>query len=533
MPYSIRAFIATTLVTLACPLFTMQRASAQHAESEVEESQAPESRATEERANNNQVNVAGTPSTPPIDGAAIAQEWMASLIEPGGLTADAAMARAVDTAPSMSRANAAVAIAEAGARRAWQSLFPQVEVSASYTRLSRVTLPDLGGSLLTPEQAAQAQPLINGVDDPEAQALWNTLFGALSSSEGFSFPVFLNRYSIQASLTYPVSDLFFTILPAYRAQQSAADAQRAQSDVEARSVRLRARETLYQVLRARASVIVAERTVEQLDLNVERMERLVEGGVTPRASLLQLQAQAAQARVGVANARAATRVSEEALRVLLHMESGESLRIAENLTNPPPPFNENLDQLIERALDERTEVRALRRAMEARERGITATLGRRYPQLLLQAGVEYTNPNQRIIPNRNRFDASWSISVILRWSPNEFGAARQDVIQARAALDQMQADLAQLRDGVRLEIRNAAAQYEAGREVLAAAEVALLAAHENREVRAQQVEAGAAVATELVDAETALAQARLSWLNAAIELHLQYLRLRFAAALDS
>ena len=89
---------------------------------------------------------------------------------------------------------------------------------ASYTRLSSISQPDFGGALLTPEQAAAAQPTIDGLTDPGAQALWTNLFDGLSSSEGFSFPVLLNQYALRASLTYPVSDLFFSILPGYRAQ---------------------------------------------------------------------------------------------------------------------------------------------------------------------------------------------------------------------------------------------------------------------------------------------------------------------------
>ena len=140
------------------------------------------------------------------------------VMQAGGLTADVAAERAIESAPSMARAHAAVAVAQAGARRSWQALFPQLTVSASYTRLSSISQPDFGGALLTPEQAAAAQPTIDGLTDPGAQALWTNLFDGLSSSEGFSFPVLLNQYALRASLTYPVSDLFFSILPGYRAQ---------------------------------------------------------------------------------------------------------------------------------------------------------------------------------------------------------------------------------------------------------------------------------------------------------------------------
>ena len=127
------------------------------------------------------------------------------------------------------------------------------------------------------------------------RSLWTNLFDGLSSSEGFSFPVLLNQYALRASVSYPVSDLFFSILPAYRAQESAVVAQQAQIDVEARQVALRARETFFEVARARASAFVAQQAVVQVQANRARVNTLVEGGVVPRVDLLRVDALAAQA----------------------------------------------------------------------------------------------------------------------------------------------------------------------------------------------------------------------------------------------
>lgn len=450
----------------------------------------------------------------------------------GGLTADTAAERAVETAPSMARAQAAVAVAQAGARRSWQALFPQLEVSARYTRLSPISQPDFGGALISPEQAAASQPVIDGLTDPGAQALWTNLFDGLSSSEGFSFPVLLNQYVLRASLSYPVSDLFFSILPGYRAQESAVEAQEAQIDVEARQVALNARETFFELARARASAFVAQQTVIQVQANRDRVSTLVEGGVVPRVDLLRVDALAAEAQVGVAQANAGVAVTEQALRVLLHLPRDAAVNIGQNLQEPPPPITQSIEALTERALEDRVEIAALQRAIDARKGAIRAELGRRYPQLLLQANVDYANPNQRIIPNRQEFDATWDVSVILRWSPNEFGAARSRVTEARAALVQMETNIDAIRDGVRMEIATAAAQFEASRAVLTAAQAGIAAAEEQRRVRVAELNAGTVVAADLTDAETDLTRARLSLVNATIDLHLQHARLRRAAALD-
>ncbi|MEM6956370.1 MAG: TolC family protein, partial [Myxococcota bacterium] len=341
-----------------------------------------------------------------------------------------------------------------------------------------------------------------------------------------------NNYAFRASVTYPVSDLFFTILPAYRAQESGIEAQEAQLDVERAQVALRAREAFYEVIRARANASAAQKSLEQAEANRDRVAALVEGGALARVELLRLQAQVAQARVGISQADSGVQVAEHALRVLLHIERSEPVRIGEDLRAVPPPFEDDVNETVERALEQRVEVQALERAVTAQERAIRAELGRRYPQLALQANLDYANPNNRIIPQREEFDATWDLSIVLSWSPNDFGSARQRVIEAQAQVTQLETDMDALRDGVRIEVEQAVAQYEAARAGLEAAEAGLVAAEETRRVRVAQLDAGAAVTADLVDAETDLTRARLSMVNTTIDLHLLRARLVRAAALD-
>lgn len=454
------------------------------------------------------------------------REQLAALAEPGGLTADAAASAAIDTAPSMRSAEAAVVAAEAGARAAWQNLFPRLELSARYTRLSPVTQPDFGSIGLSPEDAAMARILVDGVDDPEANLLWTSLINSFSSTDGgFSFPVILNQYAFRATASYPVSDLFFTILPGYRAAETATEARRAQTRVEHQQIGNRAREAYYALARARGGMTVAQKAVEQSEAHLRQVEILVEAGAAAPVERLRLQAQVAQARLQVANAQAGVALSEHALRSLMHDESNGHIAIGEDFSVPPPEVEGDLSALTDRALRQRPEMLALEALVEARERALRVDLGRRYPQLLVQANVDVANPNQRIIPQRERFDTTWDLSVILRWSPNEFGQARQRVEQARAELLQVRADIDALRDGIRLEVAQHAAQLEAARVAYEASVVALRAAHEAYRVRRSQLEAGAAVTSDVIDADADLTRARLGVVDAAIQLRLTHRRL--------
>jgi len=477
---------------------------------------------------------AETPPPPPPAETAPAQRLstdeevraqLAALATPGGLTADGAAERALQTAPSVDRATAAVAVSEAGARRAWQALFPRVEVSFRYTRLSRITQPDFGSIGLDAEQAELARIAVAEVDDPEAQFLWNSLLDSFSNTDSFSFPVLLNNYAFRASLTYPVSDLFFTILPSYRAAESATEATRAQIAVERRTVGYRARETFYELARGRGALVVAEKSVEQAEAHRQQVAALVDAGAAARVDLLRVEAQLAQSRVAVARAAGGVRVAENALRVLMHADPTEEIALGEDFSVAPPGPSGNLDALVTRAVENRPEVIALDRLETARTEAIQAQLGRRYPRLALQANFDLANPNQRIIPQQQEFRPTWDISVVLSWSPNDLGDARQAVEEARAQLLQVEADRRALEDAVRLEVAQALAEWETAETTWEASRLGLHAAEESYRVRFDQLEAGAAVTSDLIDAEAELTRARLEVVDAAIGMRIARARI--------
>ncbi len=455
---------------------------------------------------------------------------MAELSDPDGLSADDAAARAIATAPSLERAQVAVVIAEAGAQQARLGLFPNLEVSGRYTRLSPVTNPDFGVDLGGTDPAA-TQALVDALSDPASQLLWGGLVEGLSG-DGFAFPVLLNSYALRASVSYPVSDLFFTIRPSYQAALQAARAQEAQLAVERRTVALQAREAYYEVARARATKLIADKALVQAEAQRDQLAVLVRGGTAARVDLLQLEARVAQAQVGVVRARGGVVLAERALQVALHAERDAPVSIGEDFTAVPEPPAGDVPSYIERAMSARAEVLALQALEEAREEAVRADLGRRYPQLLFQGGLDVANPNQRIVPQRQRFDATWDLSVVLRWSPNEFADARQRVLQARARIEEVRADRRRLEDAVRLEVEQAFETYRAARETLAASTASVRAAEETYRVRRDQLRAGSVVTTDLLDAETALLRARLEGADAAIGLRLALTRLRYAMGDD-
>jgi outer membrane protein TolC len=461
--------------------------------------------------------------------AAALRDQLAELMDDGGLSARDVVRRAVESAPSIASAERAVVASEAATRLAWQGFFPILEGSFRYTRLSRITQPSFsfGGDALDP---TLAQPIVDGLEDPNARILWNGLLGAFGGEDsGFTFPVILNNYAFRISATYPISDLLFTILPGYRASQAAESAQRAQIAVEQRTIALRASEAYYALARARGGLVVANKAVEQVTAHRTQVAALVDAGAAARVDLMRVDAELARARVGAARTQGSAAIAERALQVLLHTP-GEPVRLAEDFAAPLPSLDGDLETLTRNALRDRPEMVAMREAVRARESAIRVELGRRYPQLALQGNVDIANPNNRIIPQQEEFRTTWDVSVVLRWSPNEMGQARQRIEQARAQILALEADMLALEDAVRLEVAQAHEELRSSLLAFEAAVVGLAAADESYRVRREQLAAGAAVTADVIDAESELTRARLDVVDAGIAVRLAKARLDLSIA---
>ena len=84
----------------------------------------------------------------------------------------------------------------------------------------------------------------------------------------------------------------------------------------------------------------------------------------------------------------------------------------------------------------------------------------------------------------------------------------------------VQADMARLEDAVRLEVAQAFEELRSAQLAFEASKVGLHAAEESYRVRFDQLQAGAAVTSDVIDAEAELTRARLEVVDAAIGVRL-------------
>lgn len=446
--------------------------------------------------------------------------------QPGGLTADQAARRAVQTSLSVRAARANVVAATAARSEAALSMIPQIALSARYTRLSEITPPRLsfGASTCIGQGGALFTQLPTGMNGALECPPGSTLPPA---SAGFTFPVILNNYAFRASVTIPITDIPLRLARIHEAAGLTEQARRLDEEAARNTTASEARVAFYELLRARGQHAVAQQGAETAARHREDLARFVEAGTVARVELLRVEAQVAEAERLVIAAREGVSMAEVQLRQRLHMAPEEAVTIGESL-DETPALPTNLAQLIDRAWRERPEIASLERQTGALDANLSAARAGVWPSVAGVFNLDIANPNQRFIPQTETFNTTWDATIQLQWSPTGALVAGRQVARVEAQREALRASLQQLREGLEMEVRAAYTGAQTASAAIEAARRQLTASEESYRVRRERFLIGSAISSDLTDAELDLLRARLAIVNAGVDLRESLARLRRA-----
>lgn len=446
--------------------------------------------------------------------------------QPGGLTAEQAARRAVQTSLSVRSARANVTAAEAARSEAALSMIPQITLSARYTRLSEITPPRLsfGASTCIGTNGALYTQLPTGaggaLECPQGTIL-------PPSTGGFSFPVILDNIAFRGSVTIPITDIPLRLARLYEAAGLTEQARRLDEEAARNTAASEARVAFYEVLRARGQLAVAQQGAETAAHHRTDLARFVEAGTVARVELLRVEAQVAEAERLVIAAREGVAMAEVQLRQRLHMAPEEPLTMGESLEESPA-VPSNLAQLIERAWRDRPEIASLERQSGALDANLSAARAGVWPSVAGVFNVDIANPNSRFIPQSQDFNTTWDATIQLQWSPTGALVAGRTAARVEAQREVLRASLQQLREGLEMEVRAAYTGAQTAAAAIEAARRQLVASEESYRVRRERFLIGSAISSDLTDAELDLLRGRLAMVNANVDLRESLARLRRA-----
>ncbi|MEX2044495.1 MAG: TolC family protein [Opitutus sp.] len=388
-----------------------------------------------------------------------------------GLSLEDCLRFAGENHPALSAAQAGAAAAREAVGEARAPYYPQVDLSASYHRWQRRAF--LPAGLVIPGRGIPE--IIGPLDD------WN---GALLSRVTL-FDFGERRAGLDAAEA--------------RFAGAVADTSAMHADV-----RLNVQASFYTLAAAHDLQVVAHKNLERAEAHERLAGARAESGAVPQADVLRTQAEVASARLQLITAQSRVRTATGRLNTAMGRSAATPLSIARVSTAPPPPAQADLDRAIERALAQRPEITAGEKRTQAARAAVTAARAARTPRI--RADGAFGIRDTGFFPDTHEWQAGLSVDLPVF----DAGSRARRFARSKAELAREEAAFEQRRLQIRDEVWSAASELERAWASIAANEPGVRASDESLRIVRERYERGAAVITDLLDTQTALARAEAS-----------------------
>ena len=326
----------------------------------------------------------------------------------------------------------------------------------------------------------------------------------VTSLQGGGPEVVSTRYSYGANIQQLLFDGFKTSLNLSSNQRSI-EAFRYNYDVTSSNIRLRLRTAYANLLAAQELVQVTGEIEARRRESLALVQLRYEGGREHKGSLLTSEADLAQAIYGVSQAKRNIYLAQRQLikemgrKAFIPFTASGDLDVKE--TNPDRPDFEKLCEstpLLQQLVEQK----------EAAKFGLKSAKAGFFPQIFMNAGESNSGTNS--FPDQNQ----WSIGTTLTLPIFDGGNTIATVRQARATLNQTEADEQSGRDGVIVTLSNTWTQLQNTIDNVGVQRKVLTAAQERAKIAEAEYSIGLVSYNDWIIIENNLVSAKTNFVNA-------------------
>ncbi|MGB9699306.1 MAG: TolC family protein [Thermodesulfobacteriota bacterium] len=358
--------------------------------------------------------------------------------------------------------------AELKKKAAFSDFFPKLNVQYGYTKLNEapaVFVPKIGYIPLGWEETYQL-------------------------SIGFEQPIFTG-FSLK--LLYELTDLGLNMA-------------KVRYELFTQEIIYRVKEGYFQILKAKKLREVAAQALKQIEAHWQVAKQFYAAGMIPKNDLLQTEVQLAQYRQNLIKAENAVDLAEANFYTILRLPAAEKIQWLEVLRYTPFPYGLLESQNI--ALANRPEIKELATLGQQARKNVDLARSAYYPKIVLSGN--YLKAEDKPFPNAE----SWQVMALAKWTFWEWGKTNWQVDEAKVRVKQAENTLEDLKDKIKLEVKQAYLNMQEAEKNIPVAQKAIEQAEENLRINQARYQEQVATSTEVLDAQTLLVQALTNYTNA-------------------
>ena len=338
-------------------------------------------------------------------------------------------------------------------------------------------------------------------------------------------PLDTNTYQFNITVTQPLfTGWRLTILR--EIASLGVDTAKIQKEAAIQDLVLNVKEAYFGILKAEKLENVAKQAVEQLKANLVVSQAFYDEGIIAKNDLLQTEVQMAQARQNLIKAKNGVEITKSLFNKLLRRGLNQRVKIKDILDYYP--ISLLLDQCIEKAGQNRPEIKEVSLNVMSAEKAIDLAKSSYYPSVTLVGNYQREADDILLGSGPGEDPDNWTITLKGEWTFWEWRKKRHDVAAARAKLAKANYILNEIKDNIQLEVKEAYLSLREAEKNIQVAKKAVVQAEENFRMNEERYKQQVATSTDVLDALTLLTQARTNYFNALSEHNIAWARLERA-----
>ena len=314
-----------------------------------------------------------------------------------------------------------------------------------------------------------------------------------------------NNYAFYAILEQPV----FTGLALTRTYELAKlglDVSRIKFEQERVTLAYKVKEAYWNILKSQKIRSVAQQTVLQITDHVRVAKDFYAVGLIPLNDLLKSQVQLADAQQNLVRAENSVLLALANFNTLLRFPLEKETKIQDILKYNP--FVDSLETCQAEALQKRPEIKETETQLEIAGKNIQLAQSEYYPQVFLQSRYIKQGDTPAVSGSLFVQADSWDVTAALKWTFWEWGRTRYLVQEKISQREQVKEALTQIKDLIRLEVKEAYLSLREAEKNIGVAEKTIEQAEENFRISQVRYREQVSTSLEVLDAQTLLAQAK-------------------------
>ena len=320
----------------------------------------------------------------------------------------------------------------------------------------------------------------------------------------------------------------FALISSYRLAELGINQSQLEMDLEKLDLILRVKEAYFNILGSDKAIEVAQTTVESLTQTVKVARSFFEVGMIPVNDVLKAEVELANAEQSLVRAKNAGQTTRSTFNTVLVRPVNEPVEVEDILVYKPEVGEYSAFE--KKAIENRPEIKILDVNILQADQQIRLAKSRYYPEISLS--YQYISDGDEASVKGSPFvDANhWEVLAVANWTFWEWGKTYYAGREKESLKRQLIETKLDVEDGIRLQVKQAMVDLDSSAKNIPTTQKGVESGEENLRVNAERYRAQVSTITDLLDAQTLLARARLDYYRALYDHNLAKARLDRALA---